>query len=123
MLVGEVGIDGAFEVVAGRGGAEDDGASVDLVAVLQDCDLLSGAADADKEETRGEWVEGASVAYLDVFDAVEATENGLDFVHCLERGPAAWFVDREDEAGLNLVEGEHERCYCRKMTVMPTTAQ
>ena len=108
VLRGEGRVDGMFEVVAGGRGAQHDVGHVLLLLGLQGVDHLGGAADADQQDARGQRVERARVADLDLAVA-EPAERGLDLAYDVGGRPAQGLVDDGDVALLE-VEAPQVEC-------------
>ena len=97
-----------FEVVAGGRGTQHDVGHVLLLLGLQGVDHLGGAADADQKDARGQRVERARVADLDLAVA-EFAERELDLAYDVGGRPVQGLVDDGDVA-LFEVEAPQVEC-------------
>ena len=71
---------------------------IDFDASLQLVDAFGGFAYAHKEQSRCKRVERSGVADFEFLESKGAADVSFDFVHRLEGGPLARFVNREDDA-------------------------
>lgn len=98
VLVGVVAVDGAFEIVARSGGAKDDGARIYFLSVLQLLDGFGGFPHTNKEDSGGQGVEGAGMAYFEFLKVVGAADGRFNLVDGLEGSPLVGFVDNDHMA-------------------------
>ena len=92
-------VNGLFQVVAGRGGAEHHCAAVFFDACLQLLYLLCGVAYAYEQQSAGKRIERSGVAYLEFLKPEGALDMPFQFVDYLKGTPLAWLVDGDDNSG------------------------
>ena len=87
-----------FEVVAGRSGAKNHRTRIDLNASLELFDSFGRIADADQQQSAGQWVERAGVSDFEFLKVESTLDEPFQLVDNLKGSPSDGLVDGDNEA-------------------------